>query len=101
MYHTIQVNQRHIDMGKRHECSRCPVALAIAERFGLPAERVAVKPLFIDVLWDEADRWRFVDAPLSVSAFVRGYDNGVRVAPFAFQLPAHASQWEPTYKQGF
>ena len=77
----IKVTQEHIEKGKKNNCWRCPIALAIAEASG--GCRIAV--LFEHyVIEDEARTARTL--PVEAISFIASFDAGLPVAPFEFEI---------------
>jgi len=75
----VHVTADDIAYGERFNCHRCPVALAI--RGALLVAYVAVGPVLI------LTRRRWTPTPLAVAAFIRAFDAGEAVEPFAIELP--------------
>jgi hypothetical protein len=75
----IKVTQSDIKKGKRKKLTLCPVALAI--RRTVKTGRVSVNNLIVTV----GARERRL--PLDAQTFVRNFDLGRHVEPFAFELP--------------
>jgi hypothetical protein len=78
---TVRVEQRHIDDGERHSCTRCPIAQALNEQ--LPG----------DALWRVSalgarrlDAYRPVDLPHTALRFVEDFDRERDVQPFSFTI---------------
>ena len=90
-----EVTLEDIEDGKRGDCTRCPVSLAI-QRQGLPSEwllNVGGLPGtisfcyrdYVACLLDEC-RISFL-LPISVSRFIANFDAERTVEPFEFDLP--------------
>lgn len=75
----IEVTQEDIDRGERGKSRSCAVARAI---------RRCAKCRSADVCssWLRL-RWRKVLTPVVVARFIKAYDLGLPVDPFAFDLP--------------
>jgi hypothetical protein len=76
----IRVTKADIDEGICGDCHGCPVALVIATTLKVETDKVIVTPHTIHVL-DVAYR-----VPVRVQRFIRRFDGGLEVQPFAFQL---------------
>ena len=91
----IHVRQEDIDAGKPAVSTRCPIALAIRREF--KPRRLAVG--MSDVSWevDNSNYW----AKLSKRArgFVRAFDSGRPVAPFAFVIEGRITMTTDTDKR--
>jgi hypothetical protein len=77
----FNVTQIHIENGLWGDCSRCPVALAIAEQF--PDKKIEVHGNDITI-----GGQRFVTPP-NVTAFINDFDDVIyhdSCEPFAFEL---------------
>ncbi len=78
----ITVEQRHIDAAVRPSCNRCPIALALNEQ--IPSEDGwIVNCLSVRRMWDHEER---IDLPGNAGEFVKEYDAGRPVEPFAFTI---------------
>lgn len=82
---TIEVTQEHIAAGERHECGRCPVALAfIAAGFN-----VSVCPVYVE-FYKPGRPGDFIcrrNLPHEAGLFIYRFDKGEPVAPFTFEMP--------------
>ena len=76
----IQVTKADIDEGACGDCHGCPVALAIANTLKVASDNILVTPHTIQVL---GAAYR---VPVRVQRFIRRFDGGSDVKPFAFQL---------------
>ena len=77
---TVEVTAEHIKKGKPRSCSRCPVGWAI--RGAVPGGvLVNAIPGYICMVGGP------FKMPENVVAFVRRFDAGEPVVPFAFPLP--------------
>ena len=78
----INVTQQDIDLGKRGECSLCPIALSIKREHG---KRALVQKLYLGVFKNEKTftSWILPDAAVN---FVLAFDSGLYVRPFKFKL---------------
>ena len=86
MMTTVAVTAEHIDKGKREDCERCPVALAILDAFP-SLYYVRVGPDNIGVQRRENELLTLLAVPLDVANFVWDYDDGTStVYPFTFTL---------------
>ena len=89
----IEVTAKHIEMGKKEDCRLCPVALAIADRFGIEHGGIRVEPnrtIADGGLTPEGLRavdYRVFKNPWGVETFVGRFDTGQSVEPFTFQFP--------------
>lgn len=73
----VEVTQEDIDAGRKRDCYACPIALSIKRQgFG----SVAVSQGNIWVVGCE------YDTPLHVEEFIKAFDEGKPVKPFAFTL---------------
>lgn len=80
----VDVTQTEIDNGTPGMCGFCPVARALQRTTGFPwfvSERDAVP---MTRLLDPTYTHRLL--PEAVSAWIRSYDAGERVQPFAFEI---------------
>lgn len=76
----IRVTRADINEGFCGDCHACPVALAIANELKVESDDIMVTPHTIRVL-DVAYR-----VPVRVARFIRAFDGGSDVKPFAFYL---------------
>ena len=82
---TISVTREHIAKGKRRDCERCPVALAI--RDALPdLIYTRVGPINIALQRDAGEYLTYFAFPPEVLDFVRDYDGRRGSKPFTFEL---------------
>jgi len=77
---TIKVTADHIKRGRRAQCFECPVALALDEATG---QFWKVKSAS---LYNVTSNLQIHNVPLSVTTFVRDFDDGRIVSPFEFEL---------------
>jgi len=82
---TITVRPDHIDRGAPRASHLCPVALAIAERFGVSSRAVAIFKRHAVILWSVDDH-DSVDLPEKVVAFIDDFDAHRHVQPLSFEL---------------
>ena len=81
----ISVTAGHIAKGKRRDCERCPVALAI--RDALPDLIYArVGPVNIGLQREADEDLTYFAFPPEVLDFVRDYDGRRGSRPFSFEL---------------
>lgn len=83
----VKVTQEHINKGERISCSRCPVALAIADITNVVVS--VTTTCFYRLKKTRQDRFHLrkkVDMPLEVRKFVRRFDSYQPVEPFEFDL---------------
>lgn len=78
---TISVTQEHIEAGEARNCSRCPLALAVA---AAGIERPEVDYTFVDA-FRSGQRVRAA-LPAVAIVFVTNFDHGHPVRPFTFDL---------------
>lgn len=87
----IQVKQSHIDRGRRLECRRCPIAMAVREATGFKGVFVGgdictnVPPdhIWFNQLNDTSERFVVTRA---CRKFIDRFDRGNSVKPFSFRL---------------
>lgn len=81
---TFTVTRAHISCGKVEDCHECPVALAVTEACGRPAE------VFSDWIYVQVGRRRWLAArtPRAVTDFIDRFDNGWAwfAEPFTFEV---------------
>jgi hypothetical protein len=80
---TISVTAEHIAEGVRCSCSRCPVALAIADAF--PGADVWVGGASFDITFEDAEPV-FVDLPSEAEDFIGRFDEDGFGEPFSFDV---------------
>jgi len=78
----IEVTQEHINKGKRKNCYRCPVALAIES--AIPDSWVSVGWQTITV--DKDQQYATQRTPTAVTEFINKFDRRKKVEPFEFVL---------------
>lgn len=78
----ISVTAEHIAQGLRSSCSRCPVALAIADAF--PGADVWVGGASFDITFDNRDA--DVDLPSEAEDFIGRFDEDGFGEPFTFTV---------------
>jgi len=77
---TVTVTAEHIAAGRREDCERCPIALAVAEVFpGGPY----VDEFACIITAGDGSETEF-DLPDEAREFVEAFDNGQPTAPFTF-----------------
>jgi hypothetical protein len=81
----VEVTQADIDAGEPHACDRCPVALAVLRAMRDDADEVAVAANIISCYRDNVEIT--FSMPRTVRVFVKAFDDGEPVSPFAFDLP--------------
>lgn len=89
MKRTIKVEQRHIDAGKRAECDKCPVALALLDT--IPEADVAhVEPPNVYVELDGGGALTG-NLPREAELWINDYDeqDDGYPTPFEFELDLH------------
>ena len=83
----IKVEQRHIDNGKREDCSYCPIALAIMET--IPSNCL-LGPFWKQVKVHDSNeiivRGITYNTSRKVSQFICDFDSGKEVEPMDFVL---------------
>ena len=85
MIKTINVTQRDIDLGKRHDCNRCPVARAMGRV--VKDYTVRVGALFFRLIDLETNlQVSTHDLPIIATYFIHNFDNRVPVSPFKFKI---------------
>lgn len=79
----IKVTNKHIKKYKRRNlsCTKCPVALAVAERIG-GVTWVSDRCISLDL----GHTIKHIKAPRSVTRFVKSHDAGRPIRPFNFKL---------------
>lgn len=78
------VTQQLVDIGMRHVCSQCPVALAINEHLK-PSARSHVGTKIFGI-WTK-DAGRDYELPRQAQEFISAYDNDLAVAlPYSFPI---------------
>lgn len=84
----VQVRQKHIKAGRRANCRRCPIAMAVREATGFKGVVVG-SHIYANVpkgwLWFNQlpDKYKMTQACLK---FIRLFDRGQAVEPFSFRL---------------
>jgi hypothetical protein len=76
----IEVTQQNINDGRKHNCTSCPIALAIYQATG---EEAAVS-CFRTYLGEDCAG---IALPSSAALFIERFDAGKSVSPFSFDLP--------------
>ena len=79
----IEVTAQDIRKGKKSNCMRCPVALAVKRL--LPGHEVWADSLSIDV-WTHDEYRRVATTPKKVATFMDRFDTGQPVKPFTFTM---------------
>lgn len=82
----IEVTQTDIDKGEPGDCLRCPVALAFQRVPKVIGDAVVTDGEIELVLEDKPDVYTEFPSPCEVSDFIRAFDKGQPVTPFAFDL---------------
>lgn len=77
----VKVTQAHINEGKKHEPSSCPIALAITDATG---EQWCAGTTYVRRCTQQLELG--IRLPPSVMAFIETFDLGQPVKPFAFTL---------------
>lgn len=80
----VEVKQEHIFHGRRGNCARCPIALALQEQFAVIRDRVAVMNQWLGVYCPSQVGFRY-RLPPGATAFIEDFDDGVPVHPFTFE----------------
>lgn len=84
----IEVTQSDIDHGERGSCTACPIAIALERHLGCHVTvqendtEVAPPCAWIRIQRDGSQH----QLPGSAESFIRRFDDGKSVAPFAFNL---------------
>lgn len=79
--HTIEITQEDIKNGKKQNCWRCPIALALKRKF--PAKNLWVQEVFIE---DKGSNNEEYDLPKDAICFISKFDNEETVLPFSFEI---------------
>lgn len=95
----IKVEQRHIDNGKRLDCKRCAVALAVADAFPgfdvyanvdeIFLERIDHAAMVSGAVFSDCYDCKSFNVPHEVADFIRKFDEPIRqtgLKPFEFEL---------------
>ena len=80
---TVSVTAGHIAKGKRDDCTRCPVVLAVRDAFPA-ASSVLVSGLHVYMQISRRELEH--ELPAGVQEFIHAYDTRQPVAPFTFDL---------------
>lgn len=80
----IHVTSEHIQNGQRNDCTGCPIALALLEKYY--DARVAAD--FMQIKKQPYDDWRYLQFPKAVKTFIQKFDSGEEVFPFSFTTKA-------------
>ena len=89
----IEVTQDDIDQGKANDCHLCPVARAIARRFGIKhGSNAAVSVRASRIIIFKFAHGNLVfnqefDTPVAVQNFITEFDVSEGGEPFGFDLP--------------
>ncbi len=78
----IDVMQCHIDQGKKDDCSKCPIALALKE-LGFVGLKVDIDDLYKTV--NQYIRIS-IKIPFRATNFIDTFDHGFLVKPFKFTI---------------
>jgi len=87
----IQVKKKHIKAGKRANCRRCPIAMAVREATGFKGvvvgshiyTNIHKDHIWFNQLGSKSARYKMTQACLK---FIRLFDAGQPVKPFSFRL---------------
>ena len=79
----VEVTAEHIRRGKKNDCFLCPVALAVS---GACGRRVNAAVRQIGVKNRNGEDYGYVDTPVPAQQFMKAFDRGEAVEPFAFDL---------------
>ena len=85
--HYGKVEQKHIDNGIRMHTYKCPIALAIREKFessGCGIVQIDVDSEDIFVWFDNGETRQHYETPIEAQLFLEDFDNGDEVEPFDF-----------------
>jgi hypothetical protein len=82
----IHVTQEHINLGRRQNCTECPIARALSEHFG---KRAMVMPSTAAVAGVA------FKLPPCVGERIVGFDQGYRMVPFTFTCLTENSELFP------
>lgn len=74
----IEVTQGHIDEGKKADCNRCPIALAIAQHVKV-SFKVGNWLVHFGALGSSS-------LPSNAFCFIQKFDSGQPVSPFSFDI---------------
>ena len=77
----IKVTQEHIDNGVKFNCSKCPIALAMTEKF--PNCAVGLFGYWVDAT-DLTMDYKLL--PVNANKFIEMFDSGKKVEPFEFEI---------------
>jgi hypothetical protein len=92
---TIKVTQRHIDHGKRGDCSYCPIALAIADAISFS---VLDMPFWKTIqVMDNTEvniRGRRYVSSFDMTKWMTAFDDMLEVSPVEFVLIPHEKEDE-------
>ena len=81
----IEVTLEDINKGKRDNCRKCPVALAV-QRVMPPGYKADIDQDYISYL-DKAGIYHILcNAPAKVTTFIKRFDAGKPVKPFTFTI---------------
>lgn len=78
----IQITAEHIQNGERQSCFKCPIALALEEKF----YDWRVGTVLVEIKQKEDSRWQEFFLPITAQKFIHAFDNNLEVEPFNFQL---------------
>jgi len=91
----LNVQQKHIDNGIAESCNKCPIALAVEEKYPLFND-IEVESSMIAVNFQNAEY--MYTLPLVAQQFIKSFDCGTEVEPFFFTTVHHVNQiareWE-------
>jgi hypothetical protein len=88
----VRITATDIAQGERESCDSCPIAFAIARRFG-------VRRAFADytdsgLVWSTDKRYLRRQEHRACRVFMERFDRGKRVKPFSFFLHLNEHEWE-------
>ena len=83
---TVEVTQRDIDLGKRINSDRCPIALAVNRL--VPGYVTVVNRTDITIFGPgpKHRQWRTFKTPAVMALFIAQFDRGAKVYPITFSL---------------
>lgn len=86
----IDVTRDHIDRGYRGNCGRCPVALALAERY--PDYVINVGPWDVVLYNTKLQVSRLYHLPYDVCCWIAAFDIGRPVTPLTVRYPPRPAE---------
>lgn len=81
----LRVEEQHIRNGERESPRNCPIALALKDVTDLKPY-VDIESMALRERWTGIDLWCLVGPPPEAVEFIRHFDNGDDVEPFAVDL---------------